>query len=116
MSGRLGSWVEVTIPSTRMADDNVRQAVDDSVAVVGGATITEARGFYVRHDNGSTDYEHVFVIRWDFNIESDRYTNVNYAIREVVNSLLQAGEESVLRRRFYANGVRGGYGSSLIFK
>lgn len=116
MSWRLGSWVEVTIPSTCMADDNVRLAVDDSVAVVGGATITEARGFYVRQDNGATDYEHVHVVRWDFNIDSDRYRDMDYAIRKVVNSLLQAGEECVLRRRFYANGVRGGYASNLIFK
>lgn len=117
MSARLGSWVEVTIPSTRMQQDALRKALNNSVAIVGGATLTEGRGFYVRKDGGSTDYEHVIVVRWDFNIQREDIDQVLAAIREVVDALLELGEECVLRRRHYGpvEWSEGGYTSELIF-
>jgi len=117
MSARLGSWVEVTIPSTRMQDEGLREALDKSVAVIGGATLTEGRGYYVRSDNGSTDYEHVIVVRWDFNIQREDLDEVMFAIRSVVDKLLNLGEECVLRRRYYGpvEWTHAGYTSELIF-
>ncbi|UVB02991.1 hypothetical protein IVIADoCa2_14 [Xanthomonas phage vB_Xar_IVIA-DoCa2] len=117
MSARLGSWIEVTIPSTRMSDDGLREALDNTVAIIGGATLTEGRGFYVRNDNGSTDYEHVIVVRWDFNIQREDIDQVMAATRKVVDTLLELGEECVLRRRHYGpvEWAQGGYTSELIF-
>ena len=117
MSARLGSWVEVTIPSTRMQQDAMRGALNNSVAIVGGATLTEGRGFYVRKDDGSTDYEHVIVVRWDFNIQREDIDQVMAAIRTVTDTLLELGEECVLHRRHYgpAEWAQWGYTSELIF-
>lgn len=117
MNVRLDSWIEVTIPSTRMQDEGLRSALDNSVAVIGGATLTEGRGYYVRNDNGSTDYEHVIVVRWDFNIQREDIDQVMAATRKVVDKLLELGEECVLRRRHYGpvEWTYGGYASDLIF-
>ncbi|AMM44635.1 hypothetical protein [Xanthomonas phage f20-Xaj] len=112
MSLRLGSWVEITIPTSRML--NVQPELAAAVQQVGGATITEGRGLYVRKDNGQLDDEAVSVVRFDINIRSDTIDETNAKLRAIVNRLLELGEESVLRRRFYNGG--GGYNSELIFQ
>ena len=121
MSKVLGSWIEVTVPITRVLNEPaVKAALDASVRVVGGAAMTEARGSYVRQDTGEVGVERVIVVRWDFDI-GNGYSGMNSAAVEacdaVVQSLLACGEESVLRRRYYADwyGRCKAYKSELIF-
>lgn len=119
MSRVLGSWIEVTIPTGRMPDTAVSDALARCVKVVGGATVTPACGFYIRDDNGQLDREQVSIVRWDFNTELS--IAVIGAADGVVSALLAAGEESVLRRRYFsARGschgpIQIGYQSELIF-
>jgi hypothetical protein len=119
----LGSWIEVTVPSTRMAEPTVKAALDASVRVVGGATMTEARGSYVRQDTGEVERELVIIVRWDFDI-GNGYSGMNSAVVAVVaacdgvvQALLECGEECVLARRYYADchGRGATYRSELIF-
>ena len=114
MSRVLSSWIEVTIPSAKMKDGAVKAALDHSVRVIGGCTMTEARGCYVRQDTGEVESEHVIVVRWDFSYRSRSLTIS--ACSDVTNALLNSGEESVLRRRFYGTDhPDSGYKSELIF-
>ena len=120
MSKVLGSWIEVTVPANRMQDAAVRDALDQSIKVIGGATVTQAEGFYIREDTGALDREYVSVVRWDFDI-GNGYSGMNAAAigatHAVVQALLSCGEESVLRRRYYADWQGRGevYKSELIF-
>lgn len=120
MSRVLGSWIEVTIPTARMLEPDVAAALDESIKVVGGATVTAAEGFYIREDTGALDREYVSVVRWDFDI-GNGYSGMNSAAigaaHAVVQALLSCGEESVLRRRYYADWHGRGevYKSELIF-
>jgi hypothetical protein len=111
----LGSWIEITIPAARFRESAVRAAFDETIKAVGGATMTEGRGIYVRKDNGLTDYEPVIVVRWD--IGAGTLTGAMYATHQLCLQLIYAGEESVLRRRYYeaALSVNPGYKSELIF-
>lgn len=112
MSKLLGNFIEVVIPSTRMQDYRVAEAMDNSVIDLGGCTLMEGRGFYVREDNGKLDAEHVIVARWEFS--DDDQAKAREATRRVVNQLLACGEESVLRRRYYSYSADE-YKSELIF-
>ncbi|ASZ72009.1 hypothetical protein pXoo2106_10 [Xanthomonas phage pXoo2106] len=112
MSLRMGSWVEVTVPDSRLL--NVQPEIAAAVKLIGGATMTNARGLYVRKDTGALDDEAVTVIRFDMNLQSELVDQYMSAIRAIVDRLLVLGEESVLRRRFYNGG--GGYNSELIFQ
>lgn len=112
MSKCLGNFIEVVIPSTRMRDLRVEAALGYSVLELGGCTLTEGRGFYVREDNGKLDTEHVIVARWEFS--DDDSAKARWATRRVVTQLLACGEESVLRRRYYSYAADK-YKSELIF-
>ena len=117
MSKVLGSWIEITIPNQRMLDLAVSEALGNCVKVIGGATVTQGGGFYIREDNGQLDREQVSIVRWDF---SDRDARTVLGCTDaVVTALLSAGEECVLRRRFYEQESPffggDGYKSELIF-
>ncbi len=109
MSKLLGNFIEVVIPSTRMQEIRVREALDNSVTDLGGCTLTEGRGFYVRQDNGKIDAEHVITARWEY-AEEDGET-ASLATGKIVDALLEAGEESVLVRGY----SHGNYNSELMF-
>ena len=110
MNVRMGSWVEVTVPDSRLLE--VQEEIAAAVKLIGGATMTNARGLYVRKDTGELDDEAVTVVRFDI-MAGQRFLVGPY-IRAIVDRLLVLGEESVLRRRFYNAG--GGYNSELIFQ
>lgn len=123
MNKHLGSWIEVTVPLARISLGSVDAALDVAIADVGGATLTESRGYYTRED-GTVDYEEVTIVRFDFNIKSELFLKYRSSIKGLIDSLLDAGEECVLRRRYYEptmtslyGGPHGyGYRSELIFK
>ena len=109
MNKLLGNFIEVVIPSTRMQESRVREAIDNSIIDLGGCTLTERRGFYVREDNGRVDAEHVITARWEY-ADGDGET-ASLSTGKVVDALLEAGEESVLVR-WYSHG---NYDSKLMF-
>lgn len=114
MKVQMNSWVEVTIPTHLLELQAVREAMDHSIATVGGATLTTGRGYYVRKDDGSVDCEEVTVVRWDYDAYSPQYSDVLVSIAGVTSALLASGEESVLCRR-HSRRRNPAYWSGLIF-
>lgn len=113
MSKLLGNFIEVVIPSTRMQEARVRGAIDNSIIDLGGCTLTEGRGFYVREDNGKVDAEHVITARWEYADDDVRMRGwqARQSALRVAHALLSSGEESVLVRGY----TGGSYHSELMF-
>ncbi|WAX24197.1 hypothetical protein P4_00039 [Xanthomonas phage P4] len=59
----------MTVPDSRLL--NVQPEIAAAVKLIGGATMTNGRGLYVRKDTGALDDEAVTVIRFDLNLQSE---------------------------------------------
>lgn len=119
MSAMLGSYIEVVIPKAKLMLGPVQEAITEIIKAAGGATFTDGRGAYIRKDTGELEMEDVTTLRVDYR---DRLSlTMDYAAygvqrttNRLVQELLDSGEESVMRRRYYAR--TRDYNSGLIFR
>ena len=116
MGKNVSNYLQVTVPVSRIIDptcESVKHRLDVATGIAGGVTRTNGLGEWL-DDTGTVVQENVLIYRWYF--PTAQAEELRTAVRNVVDRLLEVGEECVLRERFYSWREGQQFKAELIYK
>lgn len=98
MASDLSNYIKVSIPKSCLSRNSVRDALQRVTGFAGGVTSHDGEGSWV-DASGFLVTEKVRVFQWNYRT-SDHF-RVDEASRRLLDALFNAGEQAVLKERFY---------------
>ncbi|AHB12106.1 hypothetical protein Paz_09 [Xylella phage Paz] len=102
MARDYGNYIRIAIPEAKVKVEAVHNALVKLIQAAGGSTAVEGWGSWVDGNGGLVTEK---VIQYTWNFHSTTYIKVDMAARELVNALFRAGEQAVLKERYYDESI-----------